>query len=240
MRAPKKETPIAVSTSNRIIASLPSVERSDISRRCTLIDLDPGVVIVEPGQTIRHVYFPVSAFISTTAMVDGQSSLEVSLIGREGMYGVPLALGVSVSSWRATVQGGGSALRMPAEDFRTLINISPGFRRVLHRYAHVVVSQVAQVAVCACYHLVEARLARWMLMTHDRALCDTFHVTHEMLAEMLGVRRAGISMAAGSLQAREVISYSRGKVTVTDRKGLEAAACDCYAVAENIYEKFLG
>lgn len=226
--------------SNRIVASLPTAERNEVCNRCTLVDLDPGEVIVEPSRPIRHVYFPVSASISTAVTVDGQNGLEVALIGREGMYGVPLALGVETAAGRATVQGGGKALRMPADDFRTLVNISHGLRRILHRYTHVLVSQIAQVAVCACYHLVEERLARWMLMTHDRALSDTFHVTHEQLADILGVRRAGVSMAAGSLQAREVIQYTRGKVTVTDRKGLEAAACGCYAAAENIYASFLG
>lgn len=240
MRAPGKEVPIAVMMSNRIIASLPTAERNDVCHRCTLIDLEPGEVIVEPGRPMRHVYFPTSASISTAAMVDAQNGLEISLIGREGMYGVPLMLGVNASSWRATVQGGGKALRMPADDFRTLLTISHGLRRILQRYAHVLASQIALVAVCACYHLVEERLARWMLMTHDRALSDTFHVTHEQLADILGVRRAGVSMAAGSLQEREVIRYTRGKVTVTDRKGLEAAACNCYAETENIYATFLG
>lgn len=232
--------PIAVMLSNRIIASLPAVERNDVCHRCTLVDLEAGDVIVEPDQPLRHVYFPTTAFISALAMVDGQNGLEVSLVGREGMYGIPLALGGSVSSWQAVVQGGGSALRMSAEDFRTMLNVSHGLRRILQRYTNVLLAQFAQLAVCACYHLVEERLARWMLMTHDRAPSDTFYVTHEALAEMLGVRRAGVSMAAGSLQAREVISYTRGKVTVTNRKGLEAAACGCYAATENIYEKFLG
>ncbi|HEX7046098.1 MAG TPA: Crp/Fnr family transcriptional regulator [Gammaproteobacteria bacterium] len=234
----RKEKPGA--PTNRIIATLPTTERNDLRRRCKLAELEPGEVIAEPGQQIRQVYFPTSASISTIAMVDGQNSLEVSLVGREGMYGIPLALGVSVSSWRATVLCGGSALRMSAEDFHTMLNISPGLRRVLQRYTHVIVSQIAQVAVCACYHLVESRLARWMLMTHDRVSSDTFHVTHELLAEMLGVRRAGVSTAAGSLQTREVISYTRGKVTVLDRKGLEAAACDCYAASEKVYASFLG
>ncbi|HEX7030667.1 MAG TPA: Crp/Fnr family transcriptional regulator [Gammaproteobacteria bacterium] len=215
-------------------------ERTDVCRRCTIVDLSAGEVIAESGMPIRHVYFPLTAFISSIATVNGQSSLEVSLVGREGAFGVSLAMGVGVSAWRAKVQGSGSAMRMSAEDFRTVLNVNPGLRRILQRYVHVLVSQIAQVAICACYHLVEERLARWMLMSHDRAVADTFHVTHEQLADILGVRRAGISMAAASLQARELIRYTRGKVTVTDRKGLEAAACDCYAATESIYASFLG
>src|SRR5690606_15139207 len=161
MRAQKKEMPVAMLLANRIIASLPTTERNDICQRCDLVDLKPGEVLADSGPPVRHIRFPVSAFISLSAMMDGSSALEVMLVGREGMQGVPLTLGVNASPWQAVVQGGGKALQMPVDDFRTVLNVSPGLRRVLQRYVQVLLSQIAQTAVCACHHLVEERLARW-------------------------------------------------------------------------------
>lgn len=240
MRATDTAKSAAETISNRIVSGLPFVERSDIQRRCKPVELVFGDIVTEAGQEIRHVYFPTTAFISTTATINGHTSLEVALIGNEGVFGVPLALGVNMSSLRAIVQGPGLAMRMTADEFRTVLNVSPALRRTLHAYAHVMLAQIAQVAVCTCYHVVEERLARWLLMTHDRAHSDTFNITHELLAEMLGVRRAGVSIAAGALQARDLISYSRGRITVTNRKGLEKASCECYASARRIYDKVLG
>lgn len=222
--------------SNRIIGLLPGAERNALLDRCTEVELAFGDIVIEPGQKIRHVYFPTTAFISTTAAVDNSATLEIGLIGFEGVLGVELALGVETSALRAIVQGPGKALRMPAREFRTLLQDFQVLRRILLRYSHVLTTQFAQVAVCSAYHVVEARLARWLLMTEDRAPSHTFYVTHELLAEMLGVRRAGVSIAAGSLQSRQLIRYSRGRVTVTDRAGLEAASCECYRAAKEIYD----
>lgn len=234
-----KEKNISQPVSNRVVAMLPVVERADLLRRCTETELAFGDIVIEPGQKIRYVYFPTTAFISTTAAVDNSGSLEIGLVGFEGMFGLELALGVETSALRGIVQGAGSALRLPASEFRILISACPALRRILLRYSHVLTTQFAQVAVCSAYHVVEARLARWLLLTHDRAHSDTFHVTHELLAEMLGVRRAGVSIAAASLQDRDLISYSRGRVTVTNRPRLEAVSCECYKAATKIYDACL-
>ena len=239
MRAPHKEKAVTRSVSNRIIAMLPAAERTDVLEHCTETQLAFGDIVVEAGQKFRHVYFPTTAFISTTAAVDNSGSLEIGLVGSEGVFGYELALRVDTSTFRGIVQGAGSALRMSATDFRALVSGNPTLHRILLRYSHVVTTQFAQVAVCSAYHVVEARLARWLLMTHDRAPSDTFHVTHELLAEMLGVRRAGVSIAAASLQDRDLISYSRGRVTVTNRPGLEAVSCECYKAATKIYDACL-
>jgi len=151
------------------------------------------------------------------------------------MVGVPLALGVPVSPTRNVVRGEGTALRISAGEFNTALTVSPGLRRLLHRYAHVVTAQLAQVAICAHFHVLESRLAAWLLATHDRLGRDTFHYTHEMLAESFGVRRASVSEAAAALQAKGLISYARGDISVLDRAGLEQAACDCYRSSRQIY-----
>lgn len=229
--------PSLKSPSNRLLAALPMAERTDLFRRSVAVDLAFRNVIAESGQQIRHVYFPCTGFLSMLATAENHISLEVALVGNEGMFGVPLALGVGESPLRTIVQGDGVALRMSAGDFRTVLNVSPGLRRVLNRYTHVLFSQLAQVAVCARFHLLEARLARWMLMTHDRASSDTFHYTHELLAEMLGVRRAGVTTAAAALQAKGLIAYSRGTITVLNRVGLEEASCECYAASRDIYKR---
>lgn len=225
--------------SNFLLAALPATEREDVFERCETIEIAFGTVIVEPGQKIRHVYFPQSGFVSLLATVDGNTSLEVGLIGREGMFGIPLALGVSVSPLRATVQGAGTAMRMSADDFRIVLKASPGLQRILNLYLHVLISQLAQVAVCTCFHVAEARLARWMLMAHDRAQSNTFTLTHELLSEMLGVRRAGVSTAAASLQESGFIRYNRGVINVVNRAGLEDASCECYVASENMYNSTL-
>lgn len=220
---------------NRIIATLPVAERTNVLEHCTEVELTFGDNVIEPGQKVRYAYFPTTAFISTTVAVDASGTLEIGLVGFEGVFGVELALGVETSSFRGIVQGQGSALRMSASDFRKLVSVSPALRRILLRYSHVLTTQFAQVAVCSAFHFVEARLARWLLMTHDRAPSDTFYITHELLADMLGVRRAGVSIAAATLQSRELISYSRGRVTVMNRKELEAVSCECYRAATKIY-----
>lgn len=239
MRATPMEKGIIRPAGNRIIASLPVAERTAVLEHCTELNLAFGDIVIEPGQKIRYVYFPLTAFISTTAAVDNSATLEIGLVGFEGVFGIELALGVETSALRGTVQGSGTALRMPAREFRSLLAENPVLRRVLLRYSHVVTTQIAQVAVCSACHVVEERLARWLLMTHDRAPSHTFYVTHELLAEMLGVRRAGVSIAAAALQSRALIRYSRGSVSVVDRKGLEEASCQCYRAAQEIYDATL-
>ena len=172
--------------------------------------------------------------------IDGPASLGVGLVGDEGMFGVPLALGIDISPVRAVVQGGGSALRMDAARFGDELGRSPALHRQMGHYAFVRYTQLAQTAACTRFHVVEARLARWLLMTQDRAHASMFHVTQEFLALMLGVRRVGVTKAATSLQRRGLIRYSRGDITVLDRRGLRAASCGCYKADRESYDRVLG
>lgn len=225
---------------NHLLDALPGRDRRRMLDGCESVQFGFGDVVYEPGRPIEHVHFPTSSFISLIMPVDDTACIEVGMVGCEGMFGIPLALGVDVSPVRAVVQGAGPALRMGAARFRSELSLSPPLRRELGRYVVVHLNQLAQTAACTRFHVVEARLARWLLMTQDRARGDTFHVTQEFLAFMLGVRRVGVTKAAGSLQRRGLIGYSRGDVTVLDRRGLKAASCSCYKADRDAYDRILG
>lgn len=223
---------------NRLLGGLPRKDHQRLLASCEQVELTFGEILCERGERIQHVYFPTEGFISLLTAADG-NSLEVGLVGSEGMLGIPLALGVEVSPLRAVVQGSGAAMRMTAAQFRRELKASSVLQLELDRYVYVLLAQLAQMAACTRFHLLEARLAGWLLKTHDRAASDKFHLTHEFLAFMLGVRRVGVTKAAGILQNRNLIAYNRGDITLLDRRGLKALSCECYQAERKTYARFL-
>lgn len=229
---------VPASATNRLLDGLPSRVRQRMLDRCQLVELAFGVVLSEPSVRMRHVYFPINGCISLLAITNN-ATLEVGLIGNEGMLGVSVALGIDIAPTRALVQRPGDSMRMSTGAFRDELDRSPVLRHELGRYTHVLVAELARRALCTCVHLLDARLARCLLMSHDRAHEDHFHLTHLLLSEMLGVRRGGVTEAAGTLQRKQLIRYSRGDITVLDRKGLESASCECYQAGANDVARFL-
>ncbi len=233
---PKRQPALPAGIPNSLLAALPRESYLRLRRGLSPVTLAFGEVLYEPGKPIREVYFPGVSLISLLTPVDGHLALEVGLVGREGMVGIPLALGIDVSSVRALVQGAGSALKMNAARFRTELRGSPPLQRELHRYVHALMAQISQTAACNRFHVVEARLARWLLMTRDRVRSGEFRMTHEFLSHMLGVRRVGVTEAASALQRRNLIEYSRGNIRILDDRGLEAACCSCYGIVSDMHD----
>jgi len=224
---------------NHLIEMLPRKDRRQLLNLCEPVQLALSEVLGEVGKPTRQVYFPTAACISLVTAIDGKPVLEVGMIGREGMLGAQLALGVGRAPLHAVVQGAGAAWRLSAARFRGELAGSAALQRCMNRYLYVLMAQLAGSAGCVRFHLIGARLARWLLMTQDRAQSAKFHITHEFLAYMLGVRRVGITTAAGDLQRGGLIEYRRGEVTVLDRSGLESAACGCYANDRQAYVNLL-
>ena len=220
---------------NRLLDALPGDERQRMLAGCESVELAFAEELCAAGDRIRHVYFPVRSLISLIMPIDESSHLEVGLVGDEGMFGIPLALRMEFSRVRVVVQAGGSALRMRAEAFCAELARSAPLQFVMDRYVFVNLSQLAQATACTRFHLVEARLARCLLMTQDRVHANSFHLTQELLASVLGVRRVGVTKAASALQERGMIHYSRGDITVLDRRSLKAAACGCYKADRESY-----
>ena len=213
---------------NRLLATLPKKDYQELLPHLQEVPLNFGEILYNPQDVVNDVYFPNAGIISLVAGAKEQTSLEVGMVGNEGMVGINVFLGVNTSPNRGVVQGTGSALRMKAPALLRATRNGGALSRVLQRYTHSVMTQITQSAVCNQFHSIDARLARWLLMTQDRMADDEFQVTQNFLSHMLGVRREGVSIAAGELQRAKLITYSRGRLKVLDRKGLEAASCDCY------------
>ncbi len=218
---------------NILLAAVPRKEYRRMLDVLEPVTFTFGEVLYEPGDAIRHVYFPGVCLVSLLTLVDDHLALEVGMVGREGMVGIPLALGVDVSPIRALVQGAGVAMRMKSAPFLKELRQNLHLQQALYRYTHTLMAQVAQTAACNRFHMVEERLARWLLMTRDRVQSNDFQLTQEFLSHMLGVRRVGVTKAAGQLQKRDLIEYSRGNISIVDGQGLEAASCSCYQAARD-------
>ena len=215
---------------NRLLAALPKKEYQRLLPELKPVTLTFGDILFEPGEAIRHVYFPNNSIISLLTAVEDRAMLEVGMVGNDGMAGLSLFMGVNKSLCRGLVQGTGSALKMKATALRREVSDGGFLHRLLLRYTHSLITQISQSAACNRFHLVNARLARWLLMTHDRVEGDDIHLSQEFLSHMLGVRREQVSLSASSLQKQKLINYNRGRIKILDRTGLEAAACKCYAI----------
>jgi CRP-like cAMP-binding protein len=222
---------------NRVLASIPARQYQRLREQLEPVELQFGQVLYEPGEPIRFVYFPLNCLISLLTAVDKRRTLEVGMVGNEGMAGMPFILGIGVSGVRALVQGAGLALRMASDRFQTEFDRNPPLQQALFRYAHALMAQISQTAACNRFHSAQARLARWLLMTRDRVGSDDFPLTHEFLAHMLGLRRVGITQAASKLRRRKLIGYHRGMIQILDAKGLERSCCSCYRVVKSVYER---
>lgn len=216
-------------SSNRLLAALSRPERARLASKSEELELDIKQIIYEPGQQIDHVYFPLDGMFCLLTVLSGGSRIEVATVGNEGMLGLGALLGFDTYLWQAMSQIPGHSLRVQGRAFKAELDRRGNLHRMVQRYTRVLLMKVSQSAACNRVHSTEQRLCKWLLMTHDRAAADEFPLTHEFISQMLGVRRAGVTEIAGSLQRAGLISYRRGTLTILDRPGLEAASCECYA-----------
>ncbi len=224
----QSQLPIA----NKLLAALPRGEYQRLAEHLETVELVEGEVLSEPGEAMRYVYFPGTALLSLLTLVDGSDVFAVGLVGREGMTSVACALGSQLSPFRTLVQCSGQAVRMKSKAFIKEFRDSATLRDMVLQYVLSLTTLIAQTAACNRYHVIEERLARWLLMTRDRLSSDHFHMTHEMLGYLMGVRRVGVTNAAHALKERNLIDYSRGAIDIVDGPGLQAAACSCYRMVE--------
>jgi CRP-like cAMP-binding protein len=224
---------------NRLLGALPRRDYYRMVPRLAEEALEHAEVLLEPGEAIRSVYFPESGIVSLVALMKNGGMAEAGMVGREGLVGLPIVLGTGTSPFRAVVQVPGTARRMDAGTFRAELKRGRALNAVLHRYLHAVVTHLAQSSACNSHHSVEQRCCRWLLLAHNRLGTEEFPLTHEFLAAMLGVRRTGVTEVAGRLQRDGLIRYSRGRVRILDRDGLEAAACECFGVIQTAFDGVL-
>ncbi|MFP5391272.1 MAG: Crp/Fnr family transcriptional regulator [Gammaproteobacteria bacterium] len=217
---------------NQLLDALPPADLKQLEALLETVQVAVGDVLCEPGDPVQYIYFPHDSLVSLLGVADGRMTLEVGLVGREGMLGATVALGHDTAQVRAIVQRAGTASRMDSAAFRAEFARNPALQRVLYRYTDTLLAQAIQIAVCSRFHVLEARLARSLLVTRDRLKSDKFHLTHEFLAHALGVRRVGVTKAASALQQQGLIIYSRGNIEILDAEGLAAASCTCYEIVK--------
>jgi CRP-like cAMP-binding protein len=222
---------------NSLLDALTHAEFRRLFASIEPVTLTFGDVLQEPGAPIRYVYFPVDCVISLLTPVRGHPDLGIALVGREGMVGIPLALGVDCSSRRVLIQGAGTAMRMESAPFRTACLRSMPFQQALNRYVHALVGQIGQLTACMQFHPVQARLARYLLMTADHVNSTEIRLTQGVLASMLGVLRSAVNVASSAMEKDGLIECGRGKMTILDRKRLGEASCDCYKIIKRIYAR---
>jgi CRP-like cAMP-binding protein len=231
--------PVPQPSSNRLLASLTEAELAVIEPKLQSVQLPAGKRLYETDEEPTHVYFPTQGIVSVLYVDDRGASSELTLVGCEGAVGLSVLLGGGPAMIPAVVQTAGHAYRFPAMDARASFAQCPGFRTVILRFVHALIFQVAQSAVCNLHHSVEQQLCRWLLLCLDRMPGNQIHMTHEMIASMLGVRRQGVTEAAKRLERGRVISYFRGHITVLDRHALEQSSCECYRILKRQTEPFL-
>lgn len=224
---------------NYLLANIPVKELDSLETKSELVQLEYGEVLVNRDETIHYVYFPTDSIISLVAPLEDSREMEITMIGNEGMLGITLILGVDIAPFSALVQKAGSAIRISVPSFLKCLETSPHLKQNLNRYLCVSFSQLVQAAICNRFHLVQGRLARLLLMIRDRAHSESFYITQDLLAHMLGVRRVGVTKAALALQQKNLIGYSRGNVVIHDIVGLENQACPCYMADNDIYSRML-
>lgn len=224
---------------NRLLAGLPREDYERLLPDLESVSLGFQEVLYKPDKPIPYVYFPTTGVVSLLTLMEDGLAIEIAAVGREGMIGLPVFLEATSMPGSACTQVPGTAVRIPAERFREAVQRSGSLQRVLHRYTQALLNQIARSAACNRLHPIGERCARWLLMTHDRAGSDQFPLTHEFLAQMLGVRRATVTVAAGMLQQAGLIRYRRGKITIADRLGLETASCECYEVIRKEFDRLL-
>jgi CRP-like cAMP-binding protein len=224
---------------NHLLAALPEDDLQRWLPDLQPVDMALGEVLYEAGGTLSHVYFPTTAIVSLLYVMENGASAEIAVAGNEGIVGISLFMGGESTSSRAVVQSAGAAFRMKAQTLKSEFNRHSPVLRLLLRYTQALITQMAQTAVCNRHHSLDQQLCRWLLLSLDRLAGDQLVMTQELIANMLGVRREGVTEAALKLQKSGVITYSRGRITVLDRAGLEKNTCECYAVVKREYDRLL-
>ena len=224
---------------NHLLAALPAADLQRLAPHLEQVSLALGDVLYEPGDTLRHVYFPTDAIVSLLHVTENGSSAEIAVVGNEGLIGIALFMGGESTSSRAVVQSAGSAFRLPGQKLKKEFNRHGDLLLLMLRYTQALITQMSQTALCNRHHSIDQQLCRWLLLSLDRLHGNHLNMTQELIANMLGVRREGVTEAAGKLQRQGVIEYSRGQITVLDRPRLERLSCECYLVVKTETDRLL-
>ena len=225
---------------NHLLGALPGDEFERLKPDLEPVSLPLGKVIYESGEQLEYIYFPTTVIISLLYIMENGSTAEIGMAGNDGLVGIALFMGGSTTPNRAVVQSAGNAFRLRSKALKFEFGLGGTFQNILLRYTQYLMTQISQTAVCNRLHSVEQQLCRWLLINHDLLQTNKLIMTHDLIANMLGVRREGVSIAAGNLQKKGLIKYVRGTITMLDRQGLEAVVCECYAVVKQEYDRLLG